>query len=189
MSRELPHAVNGWRLEASRLSKSRSWNFYRTFDHVLVRYLAAGDARPLLDLIVNLSRPPGRRACEFIAAITDGKALIDRIGDSPTSHQSTCAAGSVIAPLCTRYASVSDGGEAAQKPKPKRWTQRRGKVAFAYYLGFAHWPRGNSLQSNSGAVSPRRCPSTRKCASTILFPSKPSSFEPMDGLGAPAIQS
>jgi hypothetical protein len=80
VSRESPDAVNGWRLEASKLSKSRNWNFYRTFDHVLVRYLAAGDARPLLDLIVNLSRPPGRRAGEFVAAITDGKALIDRIG-------------------------------------------------------------------------------------------------------------
>jgi hypothetical protein len=45
----------------------------------LVRYLAAGDARPLLDLIRNLRRAPRRRAGEFIAAITDGKPLLDGI--------------------------------------------------------------------------------------------------------------
>ncbi len=80
MSEELPDAVNGWRVEAWVLHKRRGWDFYRAYDHVLVRYLAAGHARPLLDLIHNIGRPPGRRAGEFIAAITDGQALIDRIG-------------------------------------------------------------------------------------------------------------
>ena len=80
MSEELPDAVNGWRVEASVLHKRRGWDFYRAYNHVLVRYLAAGDVRPFLDLIVNLKRQPRRRAGEFVAAITDGEALIDRIG-------------------------------------------------------------------------------------------------------------
>ena len=80
MSEELPDAVNGWRVEASTLHKRRGWDYWRAYDHVLVRYLAAGDVRPLLDLIRNLRRPPGRKAGEFIAAITDGNALINGIG-------------------------------------------------------------------------------------------------------------
>ena len=79
MSEELPDAVYGWRAEASVLHKRRSWDFYRAYNHVLVRYLAGGDARPLLDLILNFGRQPRQRAAEFIAAITDGKALIDQI--------------------------------------------------------------------------------------------------------------
>jgi hypothetical protein len=79
VSEELPDAVNGWRVEASVLHKRRGWDFYRAYNHVLVRYLAWGDARPLLDLILNLKRQPRRRAAEFVAAITDGKALIDHI--------------------------------------------------------------------------------------------------------------
>jgi hypothetical protein len=80
VSQELPDGINGWRVEASVLHKTRGWQYWRAYNHVLVRYLAAGNARPLLDLILNLQRQPRRRAGEFIAAITDGKALIDRIG-------------------------------------------------------------------------------------------------------------
>jgi len=76
---ELPDAANGWRFEAWEIHKRRGWNFYRAYDHVLVRYLAAGDARPLLDLICNLRRQPGRQAREFVAAITDGEALLERV--------------------------------------------------------------------------------------------------------------
>jgi hypothetical protein len=79
VSEELPDAVYGWRVEASKLHKRRGWDYWRAYNHVLVRYLAAGNARPLLDLILNLQRQPRRRAGEFIAAITEGKALIDRI--------------------------------------------------------------------------------------------------------------
>jgi hypothetical protein len=87
VSEELPDAINGWRAEAWEFHKKRGWDFYRAYNHVLVRYLAWGDARPLLDLILNLRRQPRRRAAEFIAAITDGKALIDQIpaiSDLPT---------------------------------------------------------------------------------------------------------
>ena len=79
MNEELPDAANGWRVEALKLHKRRGWEFYRAYNHVLVRYLAAGDARPLLDLIRNLRRAPRRRAGEFIAAITDSKPLLDGI--------------------------------------------------------------------------------------------------------------
>ena len=79
VSEELPDAVNGWRTEASVLHKQRNWEYWRAYDHVVVRYLAAGHARPLLDLILNLKRQPRRRTSEFIAAITDGKALLDQI--------------------------------------------------------------------------------------------------------------
>jgi hypothetical protein len=79
VSEELPDAINGWRVEASVLHKRRGWDFYRAYNHVLVRYLARGDARPLLDLILNLRRKPRRWVSEFIAAITDGEALIDQI--------------------------------------------------------------------------------------------------------------
>jgi hypothetical protein len=79
VSEELPDAVNGWRAEASILHKRRGWEYWRAYDHILVRYLAAGHARPLLDLFLNLKRQPRRRTSEFIAAITDGKALIDQI--------------------------------------------------------------------------------------------------------------
>ena len=87
VSEELPDAVNGWRVEALKLHKQRGWNYYRAHNHVLVRYLVGGDARPLLDLIVNMKRQPRRRAGEFIAAITDSATLIDRIDwlpDLPT---------------------------------------------------------------------------------------------------------
>jgi hypothetical protein len=71
--------INAWRFEASKLHKGRGWDSYRASDHVLVRYLAAGDARPLVDLLLNLSGQPGRRASEFIAAITDGRELLNLI--------------------------------------------------------------------------------------------------------------
>lgn len=79
MSEELPDAVNGWVVEALKLHKKRGWDFNRAYNHVLVRYLARGHARPLLYLILVLKQPPGRRTGEFIAAITNGKALIDQI--------------------------------------------------------------------------------------------------------------
>jgi hypothetical protein len=79
VSEELPDAVNGWRVEALILHKRRGWDFYRAYNHVLARYLTRGDARPLLDLILNLRRQPRRWVSEFIAAITDGEALIDQI--------------------------------------------------------------------------------------------------------------
>ena len=79
MSEKQADAVNGWRAEAWEIHKRRGWDFYRAYNHVLVRYLARGDARPLLDSILNLRRQPRRWVSEFIAAITDGKALIDQI--------------------------------------------------------------------------------------------------------------
>ena len=79
MSEKQADAVNGWRAEAWEIHKRRGWDFYRAYNHVLVRYLARGDARPLLYLILNLRRQPRRWVSEFIAAITDGKALIDQI--------------------------------------------------------------------------------------------------------------
>ena len=60
MSEELPDALNGRRVEALELHKKRGWDFYRAYNHVLVRYLASGDAQPLLDLILNLRRRPKR---------------------------------------------------------------------------------------------------------------------------------
>jgi hypothetical protein len=83
VSEELPDCINAWRFDAWKLHKSRGWDFYRAYDHVLVRYLSAGNPSPLLDLILRLHRIPGRRVAKFLAAITDGQPLLD--GDSDFS--------------------------------------------------------------------------------------------------------
>ena len=77
----MPDANDAWRFEAWKLVKARGWDFYRAYDHVLLRYLVAGNPWPLLDLIIRLRRSPGQRAAEFIAAITDGQPLLDRISE------------------------------------------------------------------------------------------------------------
>jgi hypothetical protein len=86
---QLPDCINAWRLEAWKLHKGRSWDFYRAYDHVLVRYLSTGNPWPLLDLILRLRRIPGRRAAKFLAAITDGHPLLDglsKISDLPLTE-------------------------------------------------------------------------------------------------------
>jgi hypothetical protein len=84
---QLPDAINGWRFEAWKLHKGRGWDFYRAYDHVLVRYLLSGDARPLLDLILLQKRLPGPRVGEFIASITDGQPLLDAVFGSVSDVQ------------------------------------------------------------------------------------------------------
>jgi hypothetical protein len=84
-AREQRVAGRGQRLAlaAWELVKGRGWTFARAYDHVMIRYLAAGDARPLLDLILLQRRAPGRKAGGFIASITDGQALLDALlGDA-----------------------------------------------------------------------------------------------------------
>ena len=86
---EFPDCTNGWRFEAWKLHKRRGWDFYRAYDHVLVRYLARGSPWPLLDLIYRLHRPPGPSAAKFTAAITDRQPLLDglsEISDLPLTH-------------------------------------------------------------------------------------------------------
>ena len=68
----LPDICTGWRLAARVLAEERSWSYFRAYDHVIVNYLEkGGDTRPLLDLILNLRRVPGKRATEYIGAMME----------------------------------------------------------------------------------------------------------------------
>jgi len=143
VSEELPDAANGWRCEALELHKKRGWEFSRAYDHVLVRYLAAGDARPLLDLICNLRRAPGRRAGELIAAITDGKPLLDRIdGLSDLPPIDTRGRLRHCAPL---YAIRISERRGRGRPKAEAEDAAKGEICLSLVLGFcalatAKWP-------------------------------------------------
>jgi hypothetical protein len=87
MTEDGPDPNNEGRVEAGILVKKRGWEFYRAFDHVLVKWLCAGNAEPLLDLIYLQRRAPGKKAAEFIASIVDNELLLDEAfgssGDRP----------------------------------------------------------------------------------------------------------
>jgi len=64
-----------WRGDANDLARARDWDFYRALDDVLLRYLMAGDSRPLCDLVLNLKQQPGEEAARDIAAMIAARKI------------------------------------------------------------------------------------------------------------------
>ncbi|MGA2639105.1 hypothetical protein [Methylocella sp.] len=69
MNEEIPpdHPWNG---VARRFEKEHGWDFARTYDCTIVRYLQAKDTRPLVCLILQ-GRVPGPDILKYFAAMFD----------------------------------------------------------------------------------------------------------------------